>query len=169
MSNTTHSVVRPRGIGVWSVRGPLAWLSIAVSLPALAACLRASPPPSTATTVGAPLPAGWVWPVSSAAMARGVAGPSRYRPVHDAAVRPLQGTSPCAPVEVAPFVWARPLCSALPRMALSPRAASLAPGLAQASSGVDLRALGLDGPVKDQQQAGVRSSDFEPADPYASF
>jgi hypothetical protein len=114
--------------------------------------LTPAPPP-----VGSPLPAGWAWPVNPQAIALGLSQ-EVYRPINVQALQSLAGTGPCAPVEVAPSVWITPFCGKLPNLSFSPKASS-PPAAATANtpiaSGVDLRALGLDGPVKDQQQAGV--------------
>jgi C1A family cysteine protease len=103
------------------------------------------------------LPAGWAWPVNPQAIALGLSQ-EVYRPVNVQALQSLAGRGPCAPVEVAPSVWITPFCGKLPSLSFSPKASS-PPAAAAANtpiaSGVDLRALGLDGPVKDQQQAGV--------------
>ncbi len=120
----------------------------------------AAAPPGTpqSTTVGAPLPVGWAWPVNPFAIARGLAANTVYRPVNVAALNAMRGTSPCAPVEVAPSVWVTPLCERLPSLSLSPRARPRPMsirGNAELPASVDLRARGLDGPVKHQQGAGV--------------
>jgi hypothetical protein len=117
-------------------------------------------PPGTpqTTLVGSPLPPGWAWPVNPFAGAFGLSPNTVYRPVNVAALSALRGTSPCAPVEVAPSVWITPLCEKLPSFSLSGRVAPRAGavrGAAELPAGVDLRASGLDGPVKDQQQSGV--------------
>lgn len=64
---------------------------------------------------------------------------------------------PCAPFQAAPLVWIAPPCKALVRtLASSPavpvRASLQTGGLPLA---VDLRTMGLDGPVKDQALVGV--------------
>jgi hypothetical protein len=114
-----------------------------------------SPPPPP---VGSPLPAGWAWPVNAQAIALGLAQ-AVYRPVNVQALQALAGSGPCAPVEVAPSIWIAPMCAKPKSLSLSPHASGFATTPATASgptpSSVDLRALGLDGPVKDQQQAGV--------------
>jgi hypothetical protein len=104
------------------------------------------------------VPAGWAWPINAQAIALGLAQET-YRPVNVQALKALAGSGPCAPVEVAPSIWIAPLCSKLPNLSFSPHAsapplAATTPSMPTAST-VDLRALGLDGPIKDQQQAGV--------------
>jgi len=147
----------------------------AVLLAMCAACAAerppAAPPPVTAAPVfgpapaanlpvGAPLPSGWAWPVNAQALLRGLTAGTTYRPVNVAALqaRSAAAPGPCAPFEIAPSIWITPFCGVLPKLSLSPRAA-LRPVAASTpgptASGVDLRALGFDGPVKDQQQAGV--------------
>lgn len=107
--------------------------------------------------VGPPLPAGWEWPVNPQTIARGLTPFTVYRPVNAQALRASRGADRCAPIEVAPSVFVRPLCNSLRPMASSgrttPRRSMVVRGDTPAS--VDLRAKGLDGPVKDQQQAGV--------------
>jgi len=107
--------------------------------------------------VGSPLPAGWAWPVNPDALAQGLSQ-EIYRPVNVQALQALAGKGPCSPVEVAPSVWITPFCGKLPDLAFSPKAGP-APAAAAAStpipSAVDFRALGIDGPIKDQQEAGV--------------
>jgi hypothetical protein len=107
--------------------------------------------------VGSPLPAGWAWPVNADALAQGLSQ-EIYRPVNVQALQALAGKGPCSPVEVAPSVWITPFCGKLPDLAFSPKAGP-APAAAAATtpipSGVDFRALGIDGPIKDQQEAGV--------------
>ena len=116
------------------------------------------PAPMPKLAVGAPLPSGWVWPVNAQTMKRGLTPGTTYRPVNVAALRATAGSGPCAPFEVAPSIWITPFCGTLPKISLSPRVGprplAAATPTATAST-VDLRALGLDGPVKDQQQAGV--------------
>jgi len=115
--------------------------------------LNAAPLPP----VGSPLPAGWAWPVNAQAIALGLSE-EIYRPINVQALMAAANAGPCAPVEVAPSVWITPFCGKLPDLSFSPRAG--APPVAATTptptaSGVDLRTLGLDGPVKDQQQAAV--------------
>jgi hypothetical protein len=66
-------------------------------------------------------------------------------------------TKGCKPIELGPGKWIMPDCMSLPRMsssrAITPRnKMGLRAGTPDA---IDLRAMGLDGPVKDQQQVGV--------------
>ena len=111
-----------------------------------------TPPPP----IGSPLPSGWAWPFNPDALAQGLSN-EVYRPVNVQALQSLAGKGPCSPVEVAPSVWITPFCGKLPSLALSPKAGTPAAATAPAAvaSSVDFRALGIDGPVKDQQQAGV--------------
>lgn len=111
-----------------------------------------TPPPA----LGSPLPSGWAWPFNPQAVALGLSQ-EIYRPVNVQALQSLAGKGPCSPVEVAPSVWITPFCGKLPDLAFSPKAGTPAAAAAPAAiaSGVDFRALGIDGPVKDQQQAGV--------------
>jgi hypothetical protein len=80
-----------------------------------------------------------------------------YRPINVQALQAAAGKGPCSPLQVAPSVWITPFCGKLPDLAFSPKAGTPAAATAPAAlaSGVDFRALGIDGPVKDQQQAGV--------------
>jgi hypothetical protein len=114
-------------------------------------------PPPASTQVGAPLPPGWVWPVNARTLQLGLSPNTVYRPVNMMVLRARAGTTRCAPVEVAPNVWVTPLCTKLPLLSAAPgvRAWSLAETNGEPPTAVDLRQLGLDGPVKDQQQAGV--------------
>jgi hypothetical protein len=111
-----------------------------------------TPPPA----IGSPLPAGWAWPINPQAVALGLSQ-EIYRPVNVQALQSLAGKGPCSPVEVAPSVWITPFCGKLPDLAFSPKAGTPAAASAPAAlaSSVDFRALGIDGPIKDQQQAGV--------------
>ncbi len=114
-----------------------------------------------------PLPPGWAWPFNPAVTAR--QAPTVYRPINVASLRAARAQTPpgaCAPFEVAPSVWVTPLCTAL-GIGRSVRGRSLqtAPGAAPSGvrvrsrgelpQGIDLRTLGLEGPVKDQQSAPV--------------
>ena len=113
--------------------------------------------PAHLTTVGAPLPAGWAWPGNPAPGARRLSANTVYRPVNVAALRAVPKTRRCVPIEVAPGVWITPLCNPLPRLAASAKALPLPVRVrtAAAPQSVDLKERGLDGPIKDQQQAGV--------------
>lgn len=116
----------------------------------------ARPLPSPVAPVGAPLPAGWAWPVDLGAYARGLVAPGVYRPVDVAALARGAARGGCAPVQVTPTLWISLPCGELPRLsdsAFVPRA-QLRPSAGLPPS-VDLRQLGLDGPVKDQQSVGV--------------
>jgi hypothetical protein len=111
------------------------------------------PPPQT-TQVGAPLPPGWAWPVGPRTMAFAPSSRAVIRPVPAAALRAAATVDPLAPVEVAPNVFVGRLRRPLPRMSF---ATAWAPAelAADPPPEVDLRAMGLDGPMKNQQQAGV--------------
>lgn len=107
------------------------------------------------------LPAGWAWPFDAAALARGLTPLTVFRPINVAALQAHPAT-PCRPVEVAPNVWIAPLCTHLgigrAVRALAPPSAPprwFAPGAPSLPAGVDLRAMGLDGPMKHQQSAPV--------------
>ena len=101
------------------------------------------PQPGTGSTLSA---FGWMaWPRTHPA----------YRPVNVAALIGMQGAAPCPPMQVAPGVWIAPWCKPLPdfRSALWQRPVGL-----QASNlppSVELRAMGLDGPVKNQAMVSV--------------
>ena len=113
------------------------------------------------------LPAGWAWPFDvSRALApnsRSLATNTVYRPINVTALRATRARAPnsCAPIEMAPSVWISPLCSPLavgravvqqagvPVRSLQTRAATILP------ASVDLRAMGLDGAIKEQQMAPV--------------
>ena len=124
-----------------------------------------SAPPAAASLP--PLPPGWAWPFNPAVIAR--QAPTVYRPINVASLRAARAQTPpgaCAPFEVAPSVWVTPLCTAL-GIGRSVRGRSLqgAPGAgservrirprAELPQAIDLRTLGLEGPVKDQQAAPV--------------
>lgn len=96
------------------------------------------------------LPPGWVWPFSEAAVARGLPRLTVYRPVH---VPSAHGH--CDPVEVAPSVWVTPSCGRLSRDAFGEKQAGVDPPRGRVPPEFDLRAAGLDGPMKDQQAAPV--------------
>jgi predicted secreted protein len=99
------------------------------------------------------LPAGWALPIG----ARGKSPNTVYRPINVAALRAVAKTSRCAPVEIAPSVWVTPLCAPMPMFSRSlratPRPMTFRAGALPQTA--DLRASGLEGPIKDQQQAGV--------------
>jgi hypothetical protein len=152
---------------------------LALTLVALVACSNQSPGPATPASappapigayfitprVGAPLapleplPAGWAWPFNQAALARGLPAFTIYRPVNVVALQAMRGTSPCAPVEVAPSVWVTPTCARhfISRSSLARPMPFSAPTTSTQPlpASVDLRTFGLDGPVRDQQNAGV--------------
>lgn len=118
--------------------------------------LQPPPPP------GSRLPSGWEWP-NQAAPAQQPAMVARpmgrvIRPFDAARLRArVKKTKGCKPMELGPGKWVMPDCSQKPLMALSPTIAprnrmNLQGG---APDSVDLRAMGLDGPVKDQEQVGV--------------
>jgi hypothetical protein len=122
------------------------------------------PPPPP----GSRLPSGWEWPAQAAPapapgpVAAGMPRLQAHRPV----LRPFDAarlrarakkTKGCKPMELGPGKWVMPDCGQRPVMALSP---TIAPRnkmgfQGQKPDSVDLRAMGLDGPVKDQQQVGV--------------
>lgn len=92
---------------------------------------------------------------------------SVYRPVNISKLRELKARGAfCAPEEVAPGVWVKFDCRppirmarALPLRLVSPRGHSFV-GAGEGPTGplpdaVDLRAMGFDGPIKDQQQVGA--------------
>jgi hypothetical protein len=117
-----------------------------------------TPPPAPAlpTTPGAPLPQGWIWPFDLAKTAFAVLQGGVLRPVDAARLAPYEGTGACTPAQVAPNLWFVPDCR--PRVrAFSPPGVlpsdSSLPGALPAS--IDLRADGLDGPMKHQQSVGV--------------
>jgi C1A family cysteine protease len=121
-----------------------------------------SKPPATSYSasqsprIGAPLPAGWVWPFSLATVARAFDPYTIYRPIDVSGLLALHRTGPCASVEVAPNVWIQPLCTRMPRIADSavvPSRKSFDTGALPPS--VDLRSNGYDGPVKNQGMVGV--------------
>ncbi len=139
-------VVLAAGCGNWPWSGPRA------APPPMAY----GPPPQT-TQVGSPLPPGWVWPVNARSMAPRASRRAIVRAVNMAALRARAAADPLAAVEVAPNVFAAPFRGRLPIFSDSPAARPMAfmEGSAPPPPAVDLRERGLDGPVKDQQQAGV--------------
>jgi C1A family cysteine protease len=113
-------------------------------------------PPPAATQVGQPLPQGWAWPVNAQTVLSGVAALATYRPINLNVLQANRGKK-CAPVEVAPNIWITPLCTKLPHMSTSAKVQRRALPTANAATpdSFDLRTYQLDGPIKDQQQAGV--------------
>lgn len=118
------------------------------------------PPPPP----GSKLPSGWEWPrtpppqPAQAAQVAHLSSRAVIRPFDAGRLRArAKKTKGCKPIELGPGKWVMPECLSLPRMSSSP---AVAPrnkmGLrAGAPDAVDLHAMGLDGPVKDQQQVGV--------------
>ncbi|MFO0658249.1 MAG: AAA family ATPase [Polyangiaceae bacterium] len=138
------------------------------------------PAPPMSQTPGAALPPGWVWPFNPANIAQVFSNNPAIRqgvlrPVDAARVAALQSSGTlgaCAPVQVAPNVWITPLCGNrfIPSVPfgsptsvvapVSPASPSLSTRAFETPAGnlpiaVDLRASGLDGPVKNQQMTGV--------------
>jgi hypothetical protein len=136
-------------------------LIVAGSLGLLGGCYRtgAATPPPPPSPPGSPLPAGWAWPFAPQESQQAVRSWSVLRPFDVASVSRLQGSGPGAPAQVAPNVWVSLLTSGLPRLAASPAVPVRAPFQDRAQQAtpdqVDLRAVGLDGPVKNQQMVGV--------------
>lgn len=127
--------------------------------PPVTAALVTGRPGGAPTTYGAPLPPGWAWPFNQNALTRGLPGNTVYRPLNVAALRTAAGASRCAPVEVAPSVWITPTCARLglsrSRLAQPRAPMSSLSQKSQLPAAIDLRTGGLDGPMKDQQAAGV--------------
>jgi predicted secreted protein len=130
-------------------RGAPVGFAIACVAVFVASIPHAQPSPKSNQTT---LPAGWALPIG----ARGRSPNTIYRPINVAALRAVP-KSRCSPVEVAPSVWVTPLCAPMPRFSRSPRATprpiTFRAGAVPETA--DLRAMGLEGPIKDQQQAGV--------------
>ncbi len=134
----------------------------AVLATSLLSCVHGSAPPPAPNApppvFGAPLPQGWAWPPSAGVVATRTFLPGVVRPVDAARLRSARPASTCRPMEVLPGFFVMPECAPLPRMKLAGATSALhnrsrtheAVPLA-----VDLRTMGLDGPVKDQQQVGV--------------
>ncbi|MBX3184631.1 MAG: hypothetical protein KF915_18525 [Polyangiaceae bacterium] len=103
-------------------------------------------------------PRGWEWPFNAQSFARGLTPLTVYRPVNVAALRAAP-VGACGPVEVAPSVWVTPMCTRLPPLSRSPFARPIAIADTRPREALplvyDLRAHGLDGPMKDQQSADV--------------
>lgn len=122
------------------------------------ACSHNTPPPAApppAPVRGAPLPQGWVWPPSAGIAATKAFLPGVVRPVDAARLRSANPGAGCRPIEVTPGFFVMPMCAPLPVMSFagsSYRRHRLNQSLPVS---MDLRAMGLDGPVKDQQQVGV--------------
>ncbi len=116
----------------------------------------AQPSAAPAQASQPPLPAGWIWPAQLPPLPGWPAAPAVVQPFNLQQLVAMGTRDPCAAVEVAPMVWAKTLCGGLPKLTNSPVAVPLPPAPpAAAPTMVDLRLLGFDGPVKDQQQAGV--------------
>ncbi len=116
-----------------------------------------NPHPATATPAPA-LPPGWAWPFDLRHAAQVFAQPVVIRPIDVARLLPAAGTGPCAPTQVAQFVWTAPDCSAATAQPLvqSPFVTKRLRSVdAALPSEMDLRSFGLDGPVKNQQMVGV--------------
>lgn len=126
----------------------------------LASCNRSAvpnphqPPPP----LGASLPRGWAWPPSAppASPAPIAVVPGVLRPFDLSALQALTRPSGCVPFELSPGLWVTPTCG-LPDILKSPAIPfrSSFQGSGPVPPSADLRTLGLDGPVKDQQQTGV--------------
>lgn len=141
-----------------AILGPFLLLLAACSVSYSTAPLEPPPPP------GSRLPSGWEWPTQTQAVApqpvmNAGAAPRRIiRPFDAARLRSrVKKTKGCKPIELGRGKWIMPDCGQKPLMALSP---SVAPRNRMNLQGgvpdsVDLRTMGLDGPVKDQEQVGV--------------
>lgn len=118
----------------------------------------ATAPAAPHTPQPSPLPSGWAWPFDLRHAAEVFARPMIIRPVDVARLLPAAGKGPCSPVQVAQFVWTAPDCSSAATQPLtqSPFVSRRLRGADIAlPAQVDLRADGLDGPVKNQQMVGV--------------
>lgn len=124
------------------------------------ACVHSSGPSQVASAPqpvrGAPLPQGWAWPPSAGLAATRSFLPGVVRPIDAARLRSVRPTEGCRPMEVTPGFFVLPQCGPLPQMKI-PGATTFRRNSFQGAipAAVDLRAMGLDGPVKDQQQVGV--------------
>lgn len=119
-----------------------------------------SAPRATAPAVNsAGLPSGWSWPFNPKSGAAVFSQLATIRPVDLSRLIPNVGRGPCAPTQVAPFVWVAPNCSAAMTKPLAASPHVVHRSSFQEQSGlppaVDLREQGLDGPVKYQQMVGV--------------
>ena len=119
-----------------------------------------SAPRATAPAVNsAGLPSGWSWPFNPKSGAAVFSQLATIRPVDLSRLIPNVGRGPCAPTQVAPFVWVAPNCSAAMTKPLAASPYVVHRSSFQEQSGlppaVDLREQGLDGPVKYQQMVGV--------------
>ena len=126
----------------------------------------APPPP-----MGAPLPLGWQWPALPNMQVNATNAMSFFpynlqgapnvslgvqRPFDAFALQKAAALTPgCGPMQVGAGGWRLSDCS-LPILGTSPSVPSRAMAFRKdAPAVVDLRTMGLDGPVKDQQQVGV--------------
>jgi hypothetical protein len=116
------------------------------------------PPPAPPMSLlpGAPLPTGWIWPFDLGHAAAFFTPPANVRPLDVSRLLAYQGSGPCSPAEVAPGIWFAPDCGRQ-RVAGSPNVPvkSFGMSLSELPPSVDLRATGLDGPIKYQQMVGV--------------
>jgi hypothetical protein len=108
---------------------------------------------------GAPLPSGWIWPFDLRSAASVFSPLAVVRPIDVSRLAPYQNRGPCAPGEVAPGIWFAPDCSLGRTKRLSGSAAvpmrKPGPPASGLPAAADLRANGLDGPVKYQQMVGI--------------
>ncbi len=125
--------------------------------PAEVAFMTPAAPLAGVPTLPAP-PRGWEWPFNAQSFAQGLTPLTVYRPVNVAALR-AGPAGACGPVEVAPSVWVTPMCTRLPPLSRSRFARPLPIRDTRPREALplvhDLRAHGLDGPMKDQQSADV--------------
>ncbi|HQP36076.1 MAG TPA: C1 family peptidase [Polyangiaceae bacterium] len=117
------------------------------------------PAPSMSLVPGSPLPAGWIWPFDVRNVVTVFNPLALVRPLDVARLLPYQGQGSCAPAEVAPSVWFSPDCGFTQAHRITGSqgvpAKALSGSMLALPAAVDLRASGLDGPVKYQQMVGV--------------
>lgn len=144
-----------------SATGRLAVLAgfLGVIAPGTVACVHSSGPAPMASAPqpvrGAPLPQGWMWPPSAGLVATRSFLPGVVRPIDAARLRSARPSAGCRPMEVTPGFFVLPECGFLPQMKVANSMSTRSRFQGTIPAAVDLRAMGLDGPVKDQQQVGV--------------
>jgi hypothetical protein len=138
------------------------WLALIASLAGLVGCgtppsRHAHHPHHPPIPPNSSLPAGWSWPVPVAfgSVQLVVAGSfGILRPINTAQLSQIH--KKCAPIQLSPTRWFVRDCSHRKHLTTSAhKKALVVVPTGQEPLQVDFRDLGLDGPIKDQQAAGV--------------